>query len=172
MSSSASDNDAHVESASLTQHFKQKLIENKDLEQRVNLIEEQLQRGTPRLRRSLSGHSQNNSGSHLTVCMSRNGVLDIHPLHRDFEGILHASWVYHRTHNRRDSISIRSSIMRQSTWSALSELSMAQISIVSVISLPTVQSKLFNAQWRAHDEVRNEITTAQSEDYERASDIA
>lgn len=44
-------------------------------------------------------------------------------------------------------MSFRSSLRRESAWSALTEISLAQISIISVIALPVERAELFNADW-------------------------
>jgi len=132
----------------------QKLADNQDLERRLGLVEAQLQQNT--LGDSTTIRSDRSDGSDLTVRPIGKGILDAYPIQHEFEQTLYASWVYRRNQNRRESMSIRSSVIRESAWSALSELSLAQISIISVIALPVQRSELFNAQWYALNENQGE----------------
>lgn len=146
----ASENDAHKELSALTQNCMEKLANSQDLERRVELVEAQLQQNT------LGDSMPIRSGSDLTVRPMGKGTLDAYPIQHEFEETLYASWVYRRNQTRRESMSIRSSVIRQSAWSALSELSLAQISIISVIALPVQRSELFNAQWYPPSENQGE----------------
>ena len=155
----------------LTQHCMQKLAENKDLERRLDLVEEQLQHTKSSLYDSTSVHSKRVNESGSSGHVSCKNLFDADPLHHEFEETLHASWVYRRSQNRRSSLSIRSSVLRQSAWSALSELSMAQISINSVICLPVERSELFNADWYAQGERRNGKLPVRSKENEQAPEV-
>jgi hypothetical protein len=132
----------------------QKLADNQDLERRLELVEAQLQQNP--LGDSMTIPSDHNDGSDLTVRPIGKGILDAYPIQHEFEETLYVSWVYRRNQARRESMSIRSSVIRQSAWSALSELSLAQMSIISVISLPVQRAELFNAQWYAPSENQGE----------------
>jgi hypothetical protein len=125
----------------------EKLADNKDLEQRLEFVEAQLQQNT--LGDSMAIRSVQSDGLDLTVRPKGKGTLDAYLFQHEFEETLSASWVYRRNQTRRESMSVRSSVIRQSAWSALSELSLAQISIISVIALPIQRSELFNGQWYA-----------------------
>ena len=61
---------------------------------------------------------------------------------REFEQILYASWVYRRTEHRSEMMSFNTSIARESAWSLLSECSLGDISILSVVALPVYISEL------------------------------
>ncbi|PSS06669.1 hypothetical protein M430DRAFT_37760 [Amorphotheca resinae ATCC 22711] len=132
----------------------QKLADNQDLERRLELVGAQLQQNT--LRDSVAIYSDYSDGSDLTVCPKGTGTLDAYLIQHEFEETLYASWVYRRNQSCRESMSIRSSVVRQSAWSVLSELSLAQISIISVIALPVQRSELFNAQWYTRNENQGE----------------
>ena len=64
-----------------------------------------------------------------------------------FENILEASRVYRKAHPNECDMSFRSSIARSRAWSSLSDLSLAQISIISVIALPVYPSDISNSEW-------------------------
>ena len=64
-----------------------------------------------------------------------------------FESILEASRVYRKAHPNECDMSFRSSIARSRAWSSLSDLSLAQISIISVIALPVYPSDISNSEW-------------------------
>ena len=99
-------------------------------------------------------------GPRNLVGTSRYEREDIHTLNgasrlslntRDFEQALQNSWVYKRNMNRRESMSFNSSITRDHAWSelskGLSELTLANLSIISVIALPVKASELTNSSW-------------------------
>ena len=80
---------------------------------------------------------------------------------QEFEESLSASWVYRRCRNRDENLSFRISIIRPSAWSALSELSLADISVVSVLALPVQLQELVNHHWYVRDE---NVATAFAQD--------
>ena len=55
---------------------------------------------------------------------------------RSFEVTLSSSWVYRRTQHLLEDMSLLGSLDRETAWSALSDWSLADISILSVIALP------------------------------------
>ena len=71
----------------------------------------------------------------------------LHRFQFDFEPILEASWVYRRSSTNESDASFKSSVMRSHAWSSLSELSLAQISLVSVIALPIQPKELSGNYW-------------------------
>jgi len=155
---SASDNEAHRDVATLTQHCIQKLADNQDLERCLALIEAQLQ--APALG-DIESMTNRSSQSHCldetaTARNSGAGILDAYPIHHEFEETLYASWVYRRNEARGGSMSARSSVIPESRWSPLSELSLAQLSVISVIALPVQRLELFNARWYAPFETQGE----------------
>lgn len=72
---------------------------------------------------------------------------DGHYPNREFEQSLLASWVYRRNQHRDEDMSLRGSVCRMSCWSALSDLSMADISVLSVLALPISIDELHNGSW-------------------------
>lgn len=64
-----------------------------------------------------------------------------------FEGILEASRVYKKYQQNECDKSFRNSVALSRAWSYLSDLSLAQISSVSVIALPICANDLSNPQW-------------------------
>lgn len=122
----------------------QKLADNRDLERRLELVEAQLQQNIDGDATSISSSHSAKSDSTVRPVKS---LLGAYPIHHEFEETLYASWVYRRNRTVRESMSFHSSVIRQSTWSMLSELSLGQISVISVIALPVQRSELSNAQW-------------------------
>lgn len=72
-----------------------------------------------------------------------------------FEKLLYASWVYRRNVNREEDLSVRSSVLRSSAWSALSEISLANISIITVMALPIETQEVANSDWYCKDKAIN-----------------
>ena len=66
---------------------------------------------------------------------------------REFEELLNNSWVYRRNKSRDENMSFRSSVLRLSAWSVLSEMSLANISIIAVMALPVQIQELANGHW-------------------------
>jgi hypothetical protein len=66
---------------------------------------------------------------------------------REFETVLKASRVYRRAEPNETDMSFRSSVARSHAWSALSGLSLAEISVISVIALP-LSSKEVKAMYQ------------------------
>jgi len=66
---------------------------------------------------------------------------------RAFEEILENTRVYRRTQHNSADASFRSSVVRTHAWSVLSELSLADISVQSVIALPLFPEDNVNLQW-------------------------
>lgn len=64
-----------------------------------------------------------------------------------FEELLNKSWVYRRNQNREEDMSMRSSVLRFSAWSVLSDISLADIAIITVMSLPVQMRELANGDW-------------------------
>lgn len=65
-----------------------------------------------------------------------------------FESILEASRVYRKAEpNECDMCSLKGSVARSHAWSSLSDLSLAQISVISVIALPLYPSGISNSEW-------------------------
>lgn len=63
-----------------------------------------------------------------------------------FEGILKASRVYRRARRDSTDCSFRSSIPQSHAWTALSDISLSDISVISVIALPLQRNDITNQQ--------------------------
>ncbi|KAH7064149.1 hypothetical protein BKA63DRAFT_179554 [Paraphoma chrysanthemicola] len=63
-----------------------------------------------------------------------------------FESVLEASRVYQRARSAGCDISFRSSIVRSHAWTVLSDISLSEISVISVIALPIRPLDIANAQ--------------------------
>ena len=84
-----------------------------------------------------------------------------------FEEHLNSSWVYRRNQNREEDMSMRSSVLRLSAWSVLSDMSLANISIIAVMSLPVQLQELSNGSWYTNqiepaDELRGKLDRPKS----------
>lgn len=148
---SESDVDARRDMKALQTAVRQKLTRDGELERRLQLVENRLlhgtdmsfydgnsiRSGTDTIVPGPSVHTPSDStqGPHIGVST------------RDFEESLMLSWVYRRTQHREDDVSMRSSVCRQSAWSALSDLSLADLSVLSVIALPIAVEELYSSQW-------------------------
>lgn len=80
---------------------------------------------------------------------------------QEFEKVLQRSWVYRRNAKRDETMSFRSSVVREHAWSEMSKLTLANVSIISVIALPIKLSELVDSSWyRTPDPylVRSSIT--------------
>jgi hypothetical protein len=125
----------------------QKLADNQDLARRLKQVELQLQQRQSVLLETLSIRSATRdslSANRQSAGQSR--ILE-DLTHHPFEEALLASWVYRRNRDRPESMSVRGSTIRHSAWSALSGISLGQLSAISVINLPVQRSELFNDQW-------------------------
>jgi hypothetical protein len=125
----------------------QKLADNQDLARRLKQVELQLQQRQSVLLETLSIRSATRdslSANRQSAGQSR--ILE-DLTHHPFEEALLASWVYRRNRDRPESMSVRGSTIRHSAWSALSGISLAQLSAISVMNLPVQRSELFNVQW-------------------------
>ena len=162
---------AYMELAALTQHCTQKLAENRDLRRRLDVVEAKLRHIDPSLRDSVSVRSNDSDESTTTIRPAWNSTHGIGPLRHEFEKAPYESWVYRRNRNRHESTSIHSPIIRLSAWSALSELSLAQISIVSVMALPVERSELFNVERYIQDNYLDEGLLDYCENDERALSV-
>lgn len=67
-------------------------------------------------------------------------------LHFEFEAILFASRVYHSVTRQNSDISFRSSVGLSHAWTAISDMSLSDISSLSVIALPLICEDLSNQQ--------------------------
>ena len=65
----------------------------------------------------------------------------------EFEEHLNNSWVYRRNQHREENMSFRSSVLRLSAWSVLSDISLANVSVIAVMSLPVQLQELSNGHW-------------------------
>ena len=159
---SKSDADAERSREALYLAVTQKLAEDRDLERRLELVENRLLHG---VHSSVFDNNSIRSGTYssdtLTVLpdsrfdapLSLASTPHMSVAGREFEDLLKASWVYRRTQEREENMSFRSSVCRQSAWSVLSDLSLADLSVLSVIALPISAEELYNGKWYASDAV-------------------
>lgn len=141
----------------------ERLAKDRDMERRLEQVEQHLRlQSTASFMDNASIRSDATTGSdNLTIrppgptssisgpvsTASRDAVVcnDL-PL-REFEALLNTSRVYRRNENREENMSFRSSVIRLSAWSALSDMSLANISIIAVMSLPVQLQELSNGHW-------------------------
>lgn len=91
--------------------------------------------------------AQHNSGSKLQETNDSLSVM-LYGTSTDlpFEKILFSSRVYHKARNHTSDVSFRSSIAPSHAWTALSDLSLSDISNLSVVALPIQSNDLTNPQ--------------------------
>ncbi|KAH0539020.1 hypothetical protein FGG08_004414 [Glutinoglossum americanum] len=82
-----------------------------------------------------------------TTLLGPQGIRDVGWLHRAFEEILLDTRVYRRASSSPSAISLGSSEAPKAGWSMLSMLSLAEVSNISVLTLPLSLSDLYNPQW-------------------------
>ena len=138
-----------------------KLSKDASLEQRLELVETQLRmQANASLLESASIRDTDNDDGDSDTATIRQGQQSTDPVFyatnpcdsialHDFEQHLMSSWVYKRSEHREEDMSFRSSVVRLSAWSVLSELSLANISMLSVICLPIQLQELSNGEWYA-----------------------
>jgi hypothetical protein len=73
----------------------------------------------------------------------------------EFERDLESSWVYRKVTRATMDASVRSSVVRSHAWTALSGISLSDISAISVVALPITLSDLYSV--RQHGPPRLEI---------------
>lgn len=127
------------------------------MERRLELVEEQLQiQGNASICDRASIISSGTTGSDHTIRAgdSNNSSATLasnSSYQHAFEELLNSSWVYRRNKNREEDMSMRSSVLRMSAWSVLSDMSLANISIIAVMSLPVQIQELSNGGWYSSD---------------------
>jgi hypothetical protein len=123
-----------------------KISREEDLERRMQSMELQL--------RKVQGSTANDSDDTATI-RGEPPILDTEQLDseqsmplkfvfepREFQSTLHESRVYRRNELGSERFSFSTSIARESAWSALSEFSLSDISVLSVVALPVYVSEL------------------------------
>jgi hypothetical protein len=133
--------------------FRQRLAEDDDLERRLRIVEDRMKllaTDTSSSKAPTSGADDDTiipiHGHRSTLALrsiSSLGRLTT----RSFETSLASSWVYRRVQHREEDMSFNSSTVRRSAWSALSDMSLADFSVLSFVGLPVMVSELYNAQW-------------------------
>lgn len=139
----------------------ERLAKDRDMERRLEQVESHLRlQSTASFRDNASIRSDSTADSdnltiragHPTATISASsnsiGSSDSLPI-RDFEALLNSSWVYQRNEHRDETMSFHSSVLRLSAWSVLSDMSLANISIIAVMSLPVQLQELSNGHWYA-----------------------
>ncbi|KAI9767951.1 MAG: hypothetical protein M1839_004303 [Geoglossum umbratile] len=76
-----------------------------------------------------------------------HGDRRLNPFRLDFEDTLFATRVYKNTLLRNSVVSLTSSKPPTAQWSVLSGLSLADVSNISILSLPLSASELYNSRW-------------------------
>ena len=80
--------------------------------------------------------------------------------HFEFESVLQASRVYSKANLSECDVSFKSSVVRSRAWSLLSDISLAQISIVSVIALPVYPNDISNRNCYIFGDIHEVINTS------------
>lgn len=159
-------------------------LKDSDMERRLRLVEEHFRlRMGAQVQHSSTAHSstsdelddvtirgdttQVNTQIPIAPAAPRGGILSPMIFQRKFERVLNKTWVYRRNQDRDEDISFHSSEIRLSAWSVLSELSLADISIIAVLALPVCFQELANDQWYRVGMQQAEAT-AESNDLDNA----
>ena len=166
-SRSVSHREAEHSRRALDEAISQKLAKDQDMERRLQIVEERLQH------QSYGSAPDDNITDNITVRSGltfQPGNLTIFPASGsaanaevsstsndevirnaaprfEFENILSQSWVYLRNENREETMSFHSSVVRISAWSALSELSLGNVSIITVLALPIETQEMTSTHW-------------------------
>jgi hypothetical protein len=122
------------------------------MERRLDLVEQRLQTTNASVGDRSSIISSRTTNSDHTIRpgdsnISNTTLASNTSFQHAFEELLNKSWVYRRNQNREEDMSMRSSVLRLSAWSVLSDMSLANISIIAVISLPVQIQELSNGDW-------------------------
>ena len=147
---SESDNEAANSHSAMSALVEQMFNSNEELRRRFDALEASL------LLRSSAGSvittREENSADTITPSEDKDTPQDTIPLEASiyrfaFEDILQTSRVYWKSSSNECDISIRSSFARSHAWSAFSDLSLVEISVLSVFALPICAADLSNSQW-------------------------
>lgn len=159
---SASDADAEQNRRVLDILIRERLAKDRDMEQRLQLCEERLRLTSAAytfdndsVRSGATADSDNltivpettNNGHTSGSTQHADTSLNHDIPYREFEELLSKSWVYRRNVNREENMSFRSSVLRVSAWSALSDMSLANLSIIAVMALPVQIQELAHGHW-------------------------
>jgi hypothetical protein len=158
---SASDVDAEHNRQILHDTICDRLAKDKDMESRLQQVEQHLRLHSVASCRDDSSIRSDGSDV-LTIRPSNSAAPSLDasssssdlPV-REFEALLNSSWVYRRNEHRDETMSFRSSVIRMSAWSALSDLSLANISIIAVMALPVQLQELTNGHWYTQATISN-----------------
>ena len=131
------------------------LESNRELSRRLANLEDRFDASSILSRRKSHAwsqiHQQDDTGSKLAGTFFRQAhdknsipTSESSVLRFEFESDLEASRVYRKAQRDTVDFSFRSSIARTHTWSTLSDLSLSDISAISVIALPMYSSDITN----------------------------
>ena len=145
--------EAHDSVKDLSSRVEQVLAENQEMSQRLRNLESQSR--TLRSAGVSSRYSVTEMDDSGSISTTRSQINDRAKLQNityerkfgfTFEKALHESPVYNRALRRHSNLSLPSSAMNSLGWSFLSGISIAQVSNISVISLPISVNELWNSQ--------------------------
>ena len=104
--------------------------------------------------------------------MTDQSSSELSPFHFEFDSILQASRVYMRTHSSECDVSFKSSVARSRAWSLLSDITLEQISILSVIALPIYPSDISNRDWYEFGDLQEVNHSSTRQEEHNATDMA
>ena len=135
------------------------------MERRLELVEQQLQLTNASVCDRSSIMSSRTTDSDHTIrtgdSNTSNTTLSSNTsFQHAIEELLNSSWVYRRNKNREEAMSMHSSVLRLSAWSILSDMSLANISIIAVMLLPVQIQELWNGGWYT---TNSQVPTAMAE---------
>ena len=158
--SSESDLEASQNQVSLQRSVEELLEQNREIMERVRNLEDSFDARTILTRRqddniteilpsgnryddtdTLKARQPNNRIRNSIISVGQN------PFHFAFEKILEESWVYRRNERNDCDCSMASTARRSHSWSIFSGLSLADISILSVIALPINALDISNGKY-------------------------
>jgi hypothetical protein len=161
---SESDSEARVNAQTLITLTSSLLQSNRELSSRLAHLEDQL--GTTLSRYTHRPGSLAPSDDTITraTILSRTERLnlltdDTETIRSfEFEKDLEASWVYQKRTGNTTDASFCTSLVRSHAWTALTEISLSDISVISVVALPISLFELENA---SHYQLRGQTTFSQ-----------
>jgi Leucine-rich repeat (LRR) protein len=142
LSHSSSNEEAHDTSFTLQDKVDILLADNNELKQRMESFEHELTMLARNTRPTLDINRPGREHAHALRGASRLSLSS-----QEFEDLLQQSWVYRRNEHREETMSFNSSVIRDYAWSELSKLTLAHLSIISVIALPVKASELADSSW-------------------------
>ena len=131
---------AHGLSLELEQRLDTHIRSNTALERRMETMELQM--------RQVQRELETAAITRLPEHVSRLPTFQLKP--REFEDILEQSGPYRRNADREEMMSFSTSVPRASILSQFTDISMADVSILSFIALPLYASELNHSEWYTH----------------------